>query len=46
MGTYRLGADIGGTFTDLVIFDEELGWLRQVKLPRRQRIPPWGLWMW
>src|SRR5690349_5457308 len=33
MTTYRVGVDIGGTFTDLVLLDEQTGAVRLVKLP-------------
>ncbi|PYU88193.1 MAG: hypothetical protein DMG08_26380 [Acidobacteria bacterium] len=42
MGGYRLGVDIGGTFTDLVMLDEATGELRQVKLPSTPRDPSIG----
>lgn len=34
---YRVGVDIGGTFTDLQVLDEETGELREAKVcqPRR-----------
>jgi hypothetical protein len=32
-GTYRLGVDIGGTFTDLVLLEEAEGGLRVLKVP-------------
>ena len=33
MSTYRLGCDIGGTFTDLVLLDEATGGLAVLKVP-------------
>ncbi|MFQ5950667.1 MAG: hydantoinase/oxoprolinase family protein [Candidatus Geothermarchaeales archaeon] len=32
MARYRLGIDVGGTFTDLLVLDEESGLLRKVKV--------------
>ena len=32
MSNYRIGVDIGGTFTDLVMMDDQSGALRVVKL--------------
>ena len=37
--TYRLGIDIGGTFTDLVMLNETTGDLQQVKLPSTPKDP-------
>ncbi|MFN3330647.1 MAG: hydantoinase/oxoprolinase N-terminal domain-containing protein, partial [Pyrinomonadaceae bacterium] len=31
--TYRLGIDVGGTFTDLLLFNEETGELKMEKTP-------------
>ena len=31
--TYRLGVDVGGTFTDLLLFDEESGKFWRHKTP-------------
>ena len=42
MGNYRLGVDIGGTFTDLVMIDEKSGKLAQVKLPSTPSDPSVG----
>jgi len=39
LGAYRIGVDIGGTFTDLVMLDEASGELRQVKLPSTPKDP-------
>ncbi|MFQ5871753.1 MAG: hydantoinase/oxoprolinase N-terminal domain-containing protein, partial [Candidatus Geothermarchaeales archaeon] len=33
MTRYRFGIDVGGTFTDLLVLDEESGLLRKVKVP-------------
>src|SRR5438046_10353949 len=43
MGGYRLGVDIGGTFTDRVMLDEATGELRQVKPPTTPRDPSIGV---
>ena len=32
MGKYRLGVDTGGTFTDLVMMDEDTGEVRLIKM--------------
>lgn len=37
--SYRIGVDIGGTFTDLVLMDEQTGSLHLVKLPSTPRDP-------
>jgi len=39
MSNYRLGIDIGGTFTDLVMMDDQSGALRLVKLSSTPRDP-------
>lgn len=36
-GRYRLGSDVGGTFTDLVLADDQTGDLRTLKVPTRRR---------
>ncbi len=43
MGRFRLGCDIGGTFTDLVLFDEETGRLLVHKTPSTPKDPSQGL---
>lgn len=39
MPSHRLGVDIGGTFTDLVLLDEHTGRLSMVKVPTTPRDP-------
>jgi N-methylhydantoinase A len=39
MGTYRVGVDTGGTFTDLVLLEEATGAVHLVKLPSTPRDP-------
>lgn len=39
MARFRVGVDIGGTFTDLVAFDESSGELRHLKTPTTPRDP-------
>ena len=43
MGAVRLGIDIGGTFTDLVLLDEETGRSLVVKVPSRPDDPAGAL---
>lgn len=43
MGAIRLGVDIGGTFTDLVLLDEETGRLMVAKVPSRPDDPAGAL---
>ena len=43
MGTVRLGVDIGGTFTDLVLLDENSGNSMVVKVPSRPKDPAGAL---
>jgi N-methylhydantoinase A len=43
MTTYRVGIDVGGTFTDLIAFDEESGELRKVKVPTTPLAPEGGV---
>jgi len=31
--TYRLGVDVGGTFTDLLLFDDKTGASHKTKVP-------------
>lgn len=40
--SYRIGVDIGGTFTDLVLFDHETGELDQTKTPTTPADPSEG----
>jgi len=42
MGHYRVGIDIGGTFTDLVYFDEETKTFSIVKVPTTPKRPAEG----
>ena len=42
MNSYRLGVDIGGTFTDLVMMDEASGELRLVKMASTPKDPSVG----
>src|ERR1051325_6297830 len=42
MGVCRLGVDIGGTFTDAVLMDEDTGALRLVKMPSTPADPSSG----
>lgn len=42
MSGYRLGVDIGGTFTDLVLLEESTGELRILKLPSTPSDPAIG----
>ena len=39
MGTIRLGVDIGGTFTDLVLLDDKTGQTMVVKVPSQPNKP-------
>ena len=43
MATYRLGVDIGGTFTDLILVDEQSGEMTVVKVPSTPRDPALGV---
>ena len=43
MGGLRVGVDVGGTFTDLVVFDESQGALWMVKVPTTPRRPVRGV---
>ncbi len=43
MGAIRLGVDIGGTFTDLVLLEEETGRLMVTKVPSRPADPAGAL---
>ena len=36
MGAVRLGVDIGGTFTDITVLDEETGEVTIAKVPSRR----------
>ena len=38
-GRYRVGVDVGGTFTDAAVFDDEAGTLRYAKVPSRPADP-------
>ena len=38
-GRYRIGVDTGGTFTDIVAFDERDGTERKVKVPSTPHAP-------
>jgi N-methylhydantoinase A len=38
----RVGIDIGGTFTDLVVFDETTGSVERTKTPTTPRAPEEG----
>jgi N-methylhydantoinase A len=42
MNTYRLGIDIGGTFTDAALVDEHSGMVRIVKVPSTPADPAMG----
>ncbi len=41
--TYRLGVDVGGTFTDLLLIHEETGDLSRVKTPSTPADPSQGV---
>jgi N-methylhydantoinase A len=41
--SYRLGIDVGGTFTDLLLFDEDSGSLELTKVPSTPRDPSIGV---
>ena len=41
--TYRLGVDVGGTFTDLLLVNEETGDLARVKIPSTPGDPSQGV---
>ncbi len=43
MATYRLGIDVGGTFTDLLAFDEQEGTLLRYKVSSQPRSPEEGV---
>ncbi len=43
MHKYRVGVDIGGTFTDLVAFEEDTHALKNVKVPSTPRSPQDGV---
>jgi len=40
---YRLGVDVGGTFTDLLLVDDESGSLHRVKTPSTPADPSEGV---
>ena len=42
--TYRLGIDSGGTFTDIVLLDEETGKLKITKTPSTPENPSIGVY--
>ena len=42
MGSYRLGVDIGGTFTDAVMMNEDSGEISLVKMASTPRDPSLG----
>jgi len=42
--TFRLGIDSGGTFTDVVLFDEETGKLKITKTPSTRQNPSIGVY--
>jgi hypothetical protein len=39
---YRLGVDVGGTFTDVLLIETGSGDLTPPRCPRRRRTPPIG----
>src|SRR5579859_2967268 len=43
MALYRLGIDVGGTFTDLLAFDEQTGTLLRYKVPSTPQAPQEGV---
>lgn len=43
MASYRLGIDVGGTFTDLLVFDEQTGALLRYKVSSQPRAPEAGV---
>src|SRR5579883_204737 len=43
MASYRLGIDVGGTFTDLLAFDEQNGTLLRYKVPSSPQSPEEGV---
>ncbi len=43
MSAYHLGIDVGGTFTDLLAFDEQTGELLRYKVPGTPRAPEEGV---
>lgn len=43
MTTYRLGIDVGGTFTDLLAFNEQTGTLLRYKVPSQPHSPEEGV---
>lgn len=45
MRRYRLGFDVGGTFTDLVIVDEDTGEIGLVKVPTTPKDPAVGVFL-
>ena len=42
VSTYRLGIDIGGTFTDAALVDAHTGMVRIVKVPSTPADPAWA----
>lgn len=43
MARYRLGTDVGGTFTDLVLYDHKSGDVRTMKVPTTPHNPTEGI---
>jgi N-methylhydantoinase A len=43
MSSLRLGVDVGGTFTDLLAFDEQSGALLRCKVPSVPQAPEQGV---
>ncbi len=42
-GKYRIGVDVGGTFSDLVVFDEDRGEIEVIKVPSTPDDPSRGV---
>ena len=42
MGAIRLGIDIGGTFTDITVLEEDTGGVTVAKVPSRKSDPGGG----
>ncbi|MBI2952801.1 MAG: hydantoinase/oxoprolinase family protein [Chloroflexi bacterium] len=43
MASYRIGVDVGGTFTDLILLDEETGNIKTIKTSSTPRDPSIGV---